>query len=163
MWQRRTFQECASELIQSSELFRQAYMSPNSLPPEILASESKTGIELLKILALSVRPEQDYCSLPRDPVIGALKARASREEFDLLRLSYTPPYSHLTGFTPLDLRDGLNKVAHADPRAAGFYVDATHHDLLLTGTLNNNFWIAVLSVIDLCDSVLLLPDRNLVS
>jgi len=57
--------------------------------------------------------------------------------------------------------DGLNKIAHADGRQTLFAVDATSHDLLLSGNQGGASWLAVLSIPDLCRSVAALPDRHI--
>ena len=65
MWKRKTFHECANELASISERFRLAHT--NTLPKHLAGSKndilmecSVKGVDLLKVLALSIRAEQDY-------------------------------------------------------------------------------------------------------
>ncbi len=64
MWRRRTFHECASELEIVSQYFRNAYLRKSKLDQqsrdELLRETSERGIEILRILALSIRSEDDY-------------------------------------------------------------------------------------------------------
>lgn len=167
MWQRRTYHDCAAELSQISERFRLAYtkQGPWSAAQRqaILHDTSVRGVEVLKILALSVRGDQDYGLIPREcPRVGALRTNVSIAEVDLISESYRPPYTNLDGFSPLSLRDALNKIAHASPAGNGFCANAETHDLILTGKLGDRRWMAVISLIDLCKVIASLPDAPII-
>jgi hypothetical protein len=82
---------------------------------EILRDSSEKGVEILRVLALSIRPEQDYDEefrrATQDITVGALKRSASNNDvFDAIH-SYRPPYSKQSGFEQLGLREALNKIA----------------------------------------------------
>ncbi|WOB45335.1 hypothetical protein HNI00_21025 [Thermoleptolyngbya oregonensis NK1-22] len=168
MWKRRTFHECAEELEILSQDFRDAYINPSTpdqqIREKILQESSERGIEILRMLALSIRSEQDFGAIPtiRTPV-GALKRSASTSEVLATLNSYRPPYGGRTGFELLSLREALNKIAHADPYRTGFFVDNTVHDLILSGNHGSNTWIAIVSITDLCRAIKSLPDQNVQS
>jgi hypothetical protein len=71
---------------------------------------------------------------------------------------YRPPYGQQSGYTPLGLRQALNKIAHADPIRSGFFADNNTHDLILSGVNQGDTWIAVISLIDLCSVIKSIPD-----
>lgn len=73
------------------------------------------------------------------------------------RLSLNRP-----GYTPLHLREALNKIVHADPRTAGYYVAPLDraHDLLLYGDNRGNTWFAAVSVLELIKAIRALPDTT---
>jgi hypothetical protein len=155
MWQRRTFHECASELEQISNLFRNAHAIGDQLQMQAL---SKDGLELLRILALAVRSEQDHGLTDlATPTVGALLVSPGNPNSFLA--DYVPPYGSRNEGQDLNVRDALNKIAHADPRRAGYRASASVHELLLSGTLRGQHWIAVISVPDLCAAIRRLPDR----
>jgi hypothetical protein len=165
MWQRRTFHECASELMAISEDFRSAYTNrwnwDKSRKDQVLRDTSTRGVEVLRILSLSIRSDQDYgltdnVSTP----VGALHAHVAESEALALVRDYHPSYDRLPGFNPLRLRQALNKIAHANPTRSGFFADATTHDLILTGEERGSTWVAVISLIDLCNVIKSLPDAN---
>jgi hypothetical protein len=166
MWQRRTFHDCAVEMRQTSDAFRAAYLNTSGWSQtrrdELLRSSSRRGVEVLRTLALAVRSEQDYglttdLSLP----VGALRAEASPDEVLATIRDYRPPYDCLARFRPLGLREALNKIAHADPARAGFFADEDHHDLVLSGSNRGQHWVAVVSVLKLCDAIESIPDLSL--
>jgi hypothetical protein len=172
MWQRRTFHECAEELEMVSQSFRTAFTNCSGIEQqrreEILRDSSKEGVAILKVLALSIRPEQDYDEefkkATQDITVGALKRSASNNDVSDAINSYRPPYSKIFGFEQLGLREALNKIAHADPDPSknGFFADNVFHDLILSGKdKKGKTWIAVVSIVDLCRAVKLLPDQNL--
>lgn len=166
MWQRRTFHECAEELSVISEDFRAAYTNKfgweRSRRDRVLADTSKRGVEVLRILALSIRSDQDFGLTINDPTpVGALKPDATQAEVLSVIRDYRPPYSQLSQYNPLTLRQALNKIAHADPTRSGFFADNDTHDLILSGVNQGSIWIAVISLIDLCRVIKSLPDASL--
>jgi hypothetical protein len=168
VWKRRTFYECAEELEVLSQDFRDAYINGLNLDQQnrqkILQESSERGIEILRVLALSIRSEQDFGAIPSIRVtVGALKRSASTSEVSATLSNYQPPYSGRTGFEPLLLREALNKIAHADPYRTGFFADNTVHDLILSGNQGSNTWIAIVSLPDLCRAIKSLPDQNVQS
>jgi hypothetical protein len=68
MWKRRTLHECAEELEVLSQDFRDAYINKPELDQQIrekiLQESSERGIEILRVLALSIRSEQDVGGIP---------------------------------------------------------------------------------------------------
>lgn len=166
MWQRRTFHECAEELKAQSDFFRSAYVNrlnfSASERQQRMVSASERGVEVLRILALSIRADQDAGLTNNTPAtVGALHVSATDEEITVTLKNYRPPYNQANGFVPLRLRQALNKIAHADPERTGFYVDANNHDLILTGTNRGDSWIAVISLLDLCRVIKALPDARI--
>lgn len=168
MWLRRTFHECADELEMVSLNFRTAFTNSFGVDQqrrgEILRDSSEKGVEILRILALSIRPEQDYNAAfknaTQDITVGALKHSASSKDVSDVINSYRPPYSKKPGFKQLRLRDALNKIAHADPSESGFFANDAFHDLILSGRdQQGRTWIAIISIIDLCRAVKSLPDQ----
>ena len=122
---------------------------------------SQRGVEVLRILALSIRGDQDYGLTNNDLTpIGALKSNATQAEVIAAIADYHPPYGLLSGFTPLGLRQALNKIAHANPTRSGFFANNETHDIILSGADRGDTWIAVISVIDLCRVIKLLPDAR---
>jgi len=163
MWQRRTFHECASELSAISEDFRSAYTDKfgwdSSKRERIMLDASQRGVEVLRILALSIRSEQDYGLTNNDSTpVGALRSNTTQVEVLDAIQNYRPPYSQLNGYAPLGLRQALNKIAHADPTGSGFFADENIHDLILSGVNQGTKWIAVISLIELCSVIKSLPD-----
>lgn len=166
MWKRRTYHDCASELAAISEDFRSAHMDRHGWGRErchrIMLDTSERGVEVLRVVALSVRSDQDYGLTNRDPTpVGALRQNGTPQDIIDTITGYRPPYSALNGFGPINLRQALNKIAHADPRHAGFFADGTTHDLILSGTERGNTWVAVISLLDLCRVIQVLPDARL--
>lgn len=166
MWMRRTFHECASELEGISQSFRAAHMNrcngPEGSRLEVLRDTSTRGVEVLRILALSIRNDQDYgLTNISNASIGALREDMSLDEARIFVREYRPPYRELSGFKSLKLRQALNKIAHANPDGSGFYADMDIHDLILTGCEREKTWAAVISVVDLCALVQSLPDACL--
>ncbi|MBW4652319.1 MAG: hypothetical protein KME20_04625 [Kaiparowitsia implicata GSE-PSE-MK54-09C] len=100
MWKRRTLHECAEELEVLSQDFRDAYINKSKLDQQIrekiLQKSSERGIEILRVLALSIRSEQDVGGIP--PIrttVGALKRSANTNEVLATLNSYRPPYPSL--------------------------------------------------------------------
>jgi len=126
-----------------------------------MRDSSIRGVEVLRILALSIRSDQDY-GLTGDSVsyVGALLSDVAESGLADWIKNYRPPYSSIPGFAPLTLRQALNKIAHANPGKSGFFADATTHDLILAGEDRRKWWIAVISLIDLCAAVNALPDGS---
>lgn len=170
MWQRRTFHDCANELASISERFRLAYT--DTLPPHmvkmkngILEECSKNGVDVLKVLALSIRSEQDYGILPNNRlVVGAQKEPVTDGNIYACKKYYCGQYKEYCetkNYEPMYLRVALNKIAHANPIESSFYADEQVHDLILIGTYRDRKWIALLSLLDLIKVVKELPDRNI--
>lgn len=166
MWRRRTFHDCASELFAISEEFRSAHTNKfgwdRAERDRIMRDTSTRGVEVLRILALSIRADQDVGLTETDPTpVGALRTNVTEAEALTAVRNYQPPCGQLEGFAPLKLRQALNKIAHADPARSGFFADDNTHDLILTGLDRGSIWIAVISLIDLCRVVKSLPDANI--
>jgi hypothetical protein len=165
MWQRRTFHECAEELSQISRTFVEAYCNHSCDPDErqrTLADTSTRGVEVLRVLSLSVRAEQDASLTDRNTdAVGALNPKASAVDMGAFIARYRPPHDRLAGFEPLTLREALNKIAHLNPARSGFFASNEAHDLILTGPVQNkDTWIAVISLPDLCRVVKTLRDEK---
>lgn len=163
MWKRRTFHECASELEQISSKFRKAHVGvgyhSESSRQTALSSSSVEGVEILRILALAIRSEQDQGTIPSDNTsVGALNREFEEGRCVEFREAYVPPANSVEGFHPLPLREALNKIAHADGLKSGYFADSDNHDLILFGKLGNNWWAAVISIPELCRVVKALPD-----
>jgi hypothetical protein len=128
---------------------------------EVLRNSSTRGVEVLRILALSIRGDQDY-GLTSDSgaAVGAIQEALLNDEAREFVQTYRPPYASLAGFKPLKLRSALNKIAHANPSGSSFYADLDTHDLILTGDDRGKTWAAVVSLIDLYSLVQSLPDTN---
>lgn len=120
---------------------------------------SQRGVEILRILALSIRADQDFhltdCGAT---AVGALRPQATEGEVSSTIRNYRPPYAQAPGFRRIALREALNKIAHANPTRSGFFADNDNHDLILSGENRGATWIAVISIIDLCDVIKWLPD-----
>lgn len=165
MWQRRTFHECAEELGALSEDFRSAHTNrfgwDSSRTQRVMVETSRRGVEILRILALSIRSDQDFGLTENGSTpVGALQNVATDAELVAAIRDYRPPYDRLTGFAPLKLRQALNKIAHANPSRSGFFADEHTHDLILTGEDRGDMWIAIISLIDLCSVIVALPDEQ---
>lgn len=163
-WTRRSFHECAEELRQISEQFREAYLSSDQGRVRSMQDASTRGVDVLKILVMSVRPEIEHGMIanPQDAV-GTVIENVSPELVDSFVSSYRPTHANLTHSRPLTLREALNKIAHASPLGNGFFADRDTHDLLLNGEYNRRKWIAVVSIVKVCDLILKLPDQPTVS
>lgn len=162
VWKRRTFHECAIELSSVSREFREAYLdlSLDSKERELIMGRSSTrGNEILKVLALAIRNDQDAGLTNFDgTTVGGLLDDVDSQAVSSLLNAYKPPWNQQAGFKPIDIRNALNKIAHADPYDSGFYADEDHHDLLLTGKYQGKKWITIVSVPKLCDVIMTLPD-----
>ncbi len=158
MWQRKTFHDCALELQQVSDLFRAAHSARKQ---ERMRELSIDGVEILRVLALAVRSEEDYGLIERatKQQVGIL-LRVTPPTAAFLR-AYQPPYTSTSEGEPLFVREALNKIAHADPSNADYRATDELHELLLSGTRRNETWIAVISIPALCQAIKLLPDRNI--
>jgi hypothetical protein len=125
----------------------------------IMRDTSMRGVEMLRILALSVRSDQDFGLTNDDSTaVGAYRSKATQAEVLATIRDYRPPYTQQSGFKPLGLRQALNKIAHADPNGSGFFADENTHDLILSGVNQGDAWIAVVSLIDLCTVIKAIPD-----
>lgn len=167
MWARRTFHECAEELDAISKDFRTAHTNrlgwDRSTCNRVMLESSRRGVEVLRILALAIRSEQDFGLTNKDHLasVGALRAKVPRDEVSVAIKRYRPPYGELKGCTPLALRQALNKIAHADPTRSGFFADDNTHDLILSGMdRGDDAWIAVVSLIDLSRVIKSLPNAR---
>lgn len=174
MWKRATWHECADELDEVCQAFRNAYWGrrhgsrwPRDPADEVeMVEVSKQAVQLLRALALAVRSEQDFDLVPNAAaVVGALKEEGATPS-DAGEVKLQRGYASMLrtdGYTKLDLRQALNKIAHADPRSADYYVgplDAAH-DLLLYGTSRGRTWFAVISLLELVKAIRALPDATL--
>jgi ABC-type transporter Mla subunit MlaD len=92
--------------------------------------------------------------------VGAIKTPISPQEIDTFLKTYRPPYSSLSGFSQLRLRDVPNKIAHVNGSKTGFAVDSNSHDLLLSGSYHGTSWLAILSLPELCRAIHALPDKT---
>ena len=169
MWQRDTYHNCAAELEQASDRFRKAFLGVAPLDPNERSQElersSIDGVNILKILALSVRPEQDFGSLPASrKQVGKLLCNPGTTEIQsALTAGQSPPIA-LPKSTPLELREALNKIAHMNPLPgkSSFAVDEQRHEVILTNEKDRSPWIAVLDIPALCNTIKALPDRAIV-
>lgn len=98
MWKRRTFHECAEELEILSQDFRDAYTSKSRIDQQsrekILQESSEKDIEILRVLALSIRSEQDFRILPSiRTTVGALDRSTNTSEISATLNNYRPPYN----------------------------------------------------------------------
>jgi hypothetical protein len=175
MWKRATWHECADELSVVCQDFRDAYWGRRhgsgwpKHPDDIanMAKSSEKGVQLLRALALAVRSEQDFDLIPQTmTVVGALK-RENATTTDAAEVKQKRGYAQMlsiNGYTPLLLRQALNKIAHADPQKADYYIGPGDcvHDLLLYGEDRGNSWFAVVSLIELVKAIRALPDVAIV-
>jgi len=177
MWQRATWHECADELDQICRDFRAAYWGrrtggkgwPRHPDDEAeMRQNSKEGIQLLRALATAVRSEQDFNLIPpARAVVGALK-RAGATPADAPEVKRGGGYASVLerpAYKPLHLREALNKIVHADPRTAGYYVAPldSAHDLLLYGENRGDAWFAAVSLLELINAIRVLPDAQIVA
>jgi len=134
----------------------------------MMAETSKDGVQLLRALAVAVRAEQDFALVPNAVAVcvGALKERDA-EPHDVIQAKQNHGYEGLlrsVGYVPLGLRQALNKIVHADPRRADYYVGAWNpvHELLLFGTDRGHAWFAAISIPELAKAIRTLPDAAMV-
>lgn len=163
VWKRRTFHECATELEQLSCKFRIAHMGKGYASEadrqRDLEKTSIAGMEILRILVLAIRSEQDYGTVPLESgSVGVLLSDLSEENCRNIVETYAAPYTNLYPSAHLRLRNALNKIAHSDGRKGGYFANRTEHDLLLCGDLRNKTWLAVISIPALCHEIKKLPD-----
>ncbi len=173
MWQRATWHECADELDQVCETFRRAYWGKRHKgwprhPDDVAEMEatSKQGVQLLRALALAVRSEQDFKLVPTAaPVVGALKSEGAMpsDGYEVKQRGGYAGMLEVNGYAPLNLRQALNKIAHADPQTADYYVRVMDqaHDLLLYGEDRRKKWFAAISLLELVKAIRALPDASL--
>jgi len=161
-----TWHECAEELSSVSAEFRTAYLQSSHVSgrpgnPEadnIVRSSSMRGVELLRSLAVSLRNNEDFDLVqPNLKIVGLLK-NENVAPIDMQLIKQDCGFSSKNGaqhFEGLNLRQALNKIAHANPNNSGVYVspDSTEHDMILTGNHNRRDWIAVVSISRLIDAV----------
>lgn len=175
MWQRATWHECATELDGVCLRFRRAYWGGRTNrygwprhpdDQREMVETSIKGVEILRALALAVRSEQDFGRVPHDQsVVGAFK-KANAVPNDATETKQHRGYKYMLGvegYSPLTLRQALNKIAHADPQNADFYVGSreTAHDLLLFGDDHNRRWFAAISILALIRVIHGLPDAKI--
>lgn len=175
MWKRATWHECADELDDVCERFRHAYWGSRGWPrhPDDVAemSECSTeGVKLLRALALAVRSEQDFDLAPNPmTVVGALKKENAlpADAIEVKRRGGYESMLRVNDYGPLTLREALNKIAHADPETADYYIrgypHTINHDLLLFGEDRGRKWFAVVSIVELIKAIRSLPDTKVVS
>jgi len=174
MWKRATWHECADELDEVCKMFRRAYWGKRYKgwprhPEDVAEMEatSKQGVQLLRALALAVRSEQDFALLPStSAVVGAFK-KENAVPSDVTEAKQRSGYVNLlkiNGYVPLNLREALNKIAHADPQKADYYIGVldSAHDLLLYGTNRGQSWFAAISILELVKTIRALPDTAIV-
>lgn len=166
MWERKNFRDCADELEQVSQIFRDAYLKRDTLEPnereEAMKKASVNGRNLLDILALNIRRELDDTTfeLPDPkPIVGFIKSDKSVSglEQEQIIKDYQRPIQGSNGYDFLDLRTALDKIAHARRNQAGFHADENSHEVILCGVRGKVPWIAVISILELCKAVRLLP------
>lgn len=176
MWKRATWHECADELEQVCQAFRDAHWGrkrggrwPRHPDDErAMLEASKDGVQLLRALALAVRSEQDFHLVHHaQPIVGALKRRGA-EPSDTTDVKQRHGYAQmlaLDAYSELRLREALNKIAHADPRTADYYVAPMDraHDLLLYGTHQGQQWFAAVSLLEIVKAIRALPDADVVN
>lgn len=174
MWKRATWHECADELSQVCQAFRNAYWGRRRgsgwprHPDDVaeMVETSKQGVQLLRALALAVRSEQDFDLVPvAAGVVGALKSKGAMPS-DAIQVKQLGGYAHMLGmdgYTPLSLRQALNKIAHANPQLSDYYVAPLDrgHDLLLYGVNQGQSWFAAISMLELVKAIRALPDATI--
>ena len=177
MWKRARWHECAEELDQVCRSFRSAYWGRRSSSwprhPDDVAEMQRSsieGIKILRALALAIRSEQDFDLIPSSlAVVGILKKKDAQDN-DAIQVKHScgDGYRCLLGkkdYVPLKLRPALNKIAHADPSSADFYIstDNDTHELLLYGENHGEKWFAAISIFDLIKAIKSLPDASIES
>ena len=162
MWTRKSYHEIASELNSISERFRAA--EAGCLPfdsdrlRQTMIETSISGVELLRALALAIRSEQDYGNgLRGDEIVGCLVSDTDQASYLVNQHKGIPE-----SFAPqsIGLRDALNKVAHANPGLSSYNVEGDRHDLILSGTLRSQNWVAVISLPKIADVLRAFPDHR---
>lgn len=177
MWKRATWHECADELDAVCQMFRLAYWGKHYKgwprhPADLAEMEatSKQGVQILRALALAVRSEQDFNLTPNAAaVVGALKNEDAKPS-DAYEVKQRGGYAgmlEIRGYVPLHLRQALNKIAHADPQTADYYVRGCDaytlaHDLLLYGEARGKKWFSAISILELLKAIRALPDAGVV-
>ena len=176
MWKRDTWHACAGELRHISERFIDAHWGrghggtgPRTADDiQRMQDASIDGVAILKSLALSVRSEMDFGIIPDDrSTVGRLMTGdIDRSNFVFVKQNHGfIGLEKNKDFGPIGLRESLNKIAHADPRNADYYVGAGRsdmHDLILQGTKGGRPWLAVISLHKLIDAIIALPDFEVV-
>ena len=183
MWKRKSWHECAEELKEYSDRFvilhwhqeRRPWSKPTTRRTDELMNEmqqvSIDALELLKSLAANIRTDQDYGLTDYGGNVGLLKTTnisenehlKYKQEYRLFKHDDLVKQGH---YQNLSLRDGLNKVIHADPSRSDYYVaprykgENAEHALLLYSTKGVE-WFAVLSLLRLIEVIKELPDKQL--
>lgn len=158
MWARKTYHQIAEELEVISREFRAADARGDR--PRMV-EYSMQGVELLRALALALRSEQDYGLGTRsEEVAGQTISAVTDSAFVVLTLRGIP-----SSRNPQDLRlrDALNKIAHANPNLTSFKISPDKHDLVLSGTLGRDTWVAVISILRIVEILKHYPDANVES
>lgn len=124
---------------------------------------SINGVQILRALALAVRSEQDFGLLPPDSsIVGAVKKEDAvpSDAIDVKQACGFQSILKRAEYEPLPLRQALNKIAHANPESADYYIGPLHsnHDLLLYGDNRGKQWFAAISILELIRVIRALPD-----
>src|SRR5439155_1674761 len=98
-----------------SENFRASHTNrfewDRSKRDRVMIDNSKRGVEVLRILALSIRSDQDFGLTNNDSTpVGAFRSKATQAEVLGAICDYRPPYGQQRGYAPLGLRQALNKI-----------------------------------------------------
>lgn len=172
MWERRSLHQCAEELevvsLEFRALWKQHFRHFQHDQSHFLRDYpafgrlSVQGVELLKILAVTIRSEQDYGLIPdTKTTVGAWVKDFPNDisAWDQVIQNYAPPYCDLPNSEPLPIREALNKVVHGNPARSHFYADSEHHDLVLTGMLRSRGWLVAISLPAIISYIRRLSDR----
>ena len=173
MLKRETWHQSASELDAICKRFRDAHWGVHgqgwprhSKDEQVMIETSVEGIKILRSLALAVRTEQDFGLIPADEnVVGAFKNQDAVPS-DAVEAKKRGGYQQLLDenqYSSLQLRDGLNVIAHMDPTRSDYHVgpNESAHDLLLFGMNRGKQWFAVVSIFEVIRVIHSLPDVNL--
>ncbi len=171
MWKRDSWHACAAELDEVSLQFRNAYWGrthsgswPRTSEDEQMMEEaSREGVKIMRSLALAVRSEQDFSLVPPVQGVVGITRVVGESKIDTTMLKQRSGFHGLKSdpnYKSIGLRECLNKIAHAEPSTADFYVGAgnSDHDLILQGVQRSERWLAIVSIIELISVVRQLPD-----
>jgi hypothetical protein len=133
-----------------------------------MVETSKQGVQLLRALALAVRSEQDFDLAPNPTSVVGVVKNENALPTDAIEVKQRSGYKNMlgvNGYVPLKLRQALNKIAHADPQTADYYIGPSDwsHDLLLYGDDRGKKWFAAVSILDLVKAIRSLPDATMVT
>jgi hypothetical protein len=81
---------------------------------------------------------------------------------DFLEFKHRKLSDYILGMSgrKLYLRRVLNCIAHADLHKNSFFASRNEHCLIFSGLYRDRQWIALFSLIDLCESIKMLPDNR---